>query len=631
MDKDTSEFELLHLHLNRRTVLRGAVLGGIGLGAAALIGCGDDDDDEAVATATQAAATATATQAAAAATATQAAAAATATQAAAAATATQAAAQTTSAAGLDPPGDYVNRAEQDGAPFPYNFPEPAGEPKRGGTLELAVVWDVVGWDQSVPGHNNTALQFTTDSLISYVTGVQMDKWRNVIQPQLASGWELSPDGLTYTFALQDGVRFHNKAPVNGRDLVANDVVATYNRYATEGRWTNLLSDVDAITAPDDRTVAITLGSPSPDFLDNLAVDIPIYPPELFEGDFLGNDIVGTGPAILEEADAGNFVRLSSNADYFLGAPYLDGVEFRVMPDAAARTAAFRVEQVAHAFYVPNVVREANALLESNPDANILSDPVLATVWTWGFNLTNPKFIDDRVRQAISLGFNRDKVVELVYQGFAKYPGTLAWPFVWDEFPTDEQRGRWFGHDPAEARKLITAAGFEDGIEFKLVYTPSHGAASDNENQIMKDDLAEAGITVNLDNVGGRTEFTAVFNNTNYPEAASGGFAPAFTPTGFYADSIISGSGQNYWYLNDPVLDDLAERQKHELDPDTRRDLLRQIWDIEYEKVLRLGKSREFLLTGLQPWLRYYRFNGAAVSINWSGDWGMGYHRAWIDK
>ena len=612
MDRDASELDILQWRLKRRALLRGAVLGGVGLGAAALIGCDDDDDDDddgggAAATPTQAGATSTPTQAA----------------------ATDDGSG--SVAGVDPPGDYVKRAAEDGAPFPYNFPEPATTPKKGGTLDLSVVWDFVTWDPGLPAAQTMPLNFVGDRLVGYATGPLMDKWQNRLQPEIARGWEISPDGLTYTFDIAQGVKFHNIAPVNGRGLTAQDVVAVYTRYQTEGRYTNLLEDVTSMTAPDDNTVTMTVKGPSPDFLDGLATVMVIYAPELADQGLLDDALIGTGPAMMDEVQKGNFVKLKSNPDYWRGTPHLDGVEFRITPDQAARLAAFRVEQVAHAFYVPNVVLGANALLDSNPDTQIIVDPILATVWTWGFNLTTDKFKDDRVRQAISLGFDRNKVIELVYGGFARYPTALMWPFVWDEFPTDDQIGPWHHQDPTEARKLLSAAG-QEGFEFELAYTPGHGEASDNENQIMKDDLVDAGITVNLNSVD-RTAFTALFNSSppSYPEAASGGFAPAVTPTGFYADSITTGSPQNYWNLSDPKIDELAEKQKRELDPDARRELLRQIWDIEGQRALRLGKSREFLLTAFQPWLRYYRFNAAAVSMHWAGHWGLGFHNAWIDK
>jgi len=224
------DFESLGSRLTRRTALRGGTLAIGGLAVAALIGCGGDDDAEDTGAAP---------------------------------------------AGGDAPaageGKLVKDADK---PYPYQFPEPADKtPKDGGTLVAAVSWDTSTWDttNSAAGDTITAPNVANERLLEFVSGVKMNLLAKLeMRPGLAASLECSPDGLTYTFKIRPGVKWHNIAPVNGRDFVAADAKIVYERYAAEGVHRSYWTESDKIETPDPATLRITLKSPLADFITPLA-------------------------------------------------------------------------------------------------------------------------------------------------------------------------------------------------------------------------------------------------------------------------------------------------------------------------------------------------------------------------
>jgi peptide/nickel transport system substrate-binding protein len=597
--------ELVGHRLSRRTVLRGGLLGGAGLAAAALIGCGDDDDDDDDATAT----------------------------------ATQGAQATADTGGDGGDGDggetaadepaYVTQARVDGAPFPYNFAEPATTPKEGGILNVGVTWSIGSWDisKSSAGGSTAVPEATNSRLLGIVHGPPpADKFQIVLEPELPS-----EDGLTYTFHLEEGVTFQNVDPVNGRPFTSEDVKFVYERQGSEGANQAPFRLVDSIDTPDENTVTITLTQPSPDFLVALGTRVTsIYARELVDQELIDTTSIGTGPLIVDEVTEAS-VRLVNNPDFWGKKPFLDGMEFKVMQDTAARMAALRVGQLDFAYSLPGNPQQAAEILDTNPDCVITSDPILSSTSTIGFNLTLDKWKDDRVRQALALGMDRELMVDLLHDGAAKIVPAMAWPFVFDETPTAENGdfGRWWRFDQDEATKLLAAAGAE-GFEFDVIQTPAYGATAVKEDEILQDLWGQIGVQMNINNID-YTEFNSQWLGVNYPDAADGwGTAPP-SIDGFYFDQLHSESTFNRWFIDDPQIDEWAEAQSSELDPEARKEILRKIWDREVDHQWRLMTTTAFGWTGYQPWLRGTRWNFPYIGYHWFYRWGQNYPEIWLDK
>ena len=577
----------------RRLVTSGLTVAG-GIAAAALLGCGDDEEEQAPQPSAGAAESKSSQPAA------------------------------------DP--DYIRLAKEDGAPYPYGFAEPAGNPKAGGTPVVGVTWDIATWDPTKSGIYGTVFptQMAYNRLLGIVSGPKLDKHKIVLEGELARSWEVGPDGLKYTFRLQPNVKFHNVDPINGRAFTARDIVLAYQRAAREGMQVGAFTEVDQFSAPDATTLLITMKSPNPDFLIPLGDQgLPIYPMELLDRGLLETKAIGTGPGIVTEAEKGRFVKFKANSEYWGGKPLLDGIEARIIPDAAARVAAFRAGQIVTAqSLVANKV-EADALQKSVPDARITTNPILANGNSYGFFPKDPRFADERVRQALSVGFDRARVAQVVYQGFAKFPEYIGWPFVFEKFPTDDQFGKWHRYDAAEARKLLAAAG-QERLSFTMVDSSAYGAARVAESALMVDLYRELGVTMKVESLD-YTAYNAQLLGKKWTEAMRVNVPAVAYPNGFFYDGVNSKGAGNRWFIEDARIDELATKQKTELNSKSRQETWKQIWDRMQEKVYRFGPASAFTYEVRDATLRYFRFGGPYFTVGVGFGWGPQFNKGWIDK
>src|SRR5690606_7275843 len=148
------------------------------------------------------------------------------------------------------------------------FPDKTNTNKPGGTMTVAATWDVGPMDPTVSASGGTVTipNMVYNRLIGFDRGPDADVFEPKLEPELASSWERSPDGMTFTFKMQDGVKWQNIAPLNGRPFVAADAAFAMNRYATTGVHQSYYVNVDSITAVDDSTVKVTMKRPVADFL-----------------------------------------------------------------------------------------------------------------------------------------------------------------------------------------------------------------------------------------------------------------------------------------------------------------------------------------------------------------------------
>ncbi|MXW34712.1 MAG: ABC transporter substrate-binding protein [Chloroflexi bacterium] len=582
------------LELNRRALLRGGALGGVGLAAAALIGCGgDDDDDDTTSTAPASGATSGSST-----------------------TATTSTSTDTSngdddsADSTKPSGDSEDASEQVEAlgewikdpdlPYPFNYPEPNKVPKPGGVMKVATSWDYQTIDPvtSAAGGTVTVPNVTYNRLLGIVRGPAADPYKLELEPELAQSWERSPDGLTFTFNITPGITWQNVPPLSGRAFTADDAKFAIERYANEGVHQAYYNNAATYEAADDLTFKIGMANPTADFLNPLGSNKQtIFPRELVDDGTIETRAIGTGGFILTDAAPAQHVIFEKNPDYWEREVLMDGFEFRIILDGAARTAAFRVGQIDYAYSLAPNLATLEKILETNPDVQVNLLVVTYNGTTFGMNLTLPKYADERVRRAISLAFDRELMVDLVYDGLAKIFHVIPWTYLYDEEPTLESGGlgNWIRHDPAEARKLLAAAGAE-GLTMVNMYYPYSGL-QDQTAEIAQANLKDAGITM----TGGAVDYTE-FNSAWVPAKLPDVSTVAWSTSGFDADNwfhgqIHSESPGNRWRINDPQLDAWAEEQQLELDPDARRDIWQKIYDRDLDMMYRPGLPQRELPGG----------------------------------
>ena len=596
----------------RRTLLRGGLLGGAGLAAAALLGCGggdDEDDAPAATTAAPAASTPTAT-----------------------ATAEAASAEATAEAQVEALGEWVKDPD---LPYPFNYPEPPGTPRPGGIMRVATSWDYQTIDPvtSAAGGTVTIPNVTYNRLLGIVRGPAADPYKLELEPELAASWERSPDGLTFTFNIQPGVRWQNLPPLNGRDFVADDARFAIERYANEGVHQSYYNNASTYEAVDDLTFRIGMANPTADFLNPLGSNKQtIFPRELVDDGTIESKAVGTGGFIMTEGTPSQKVVFEKNPDYWEREVLLDGFEFLIMRDGAARTAAFRVGQIEYAYSLAPNLRTLNEILKTNPDVQVNLTVVTYNSTTFALNLTLPKYADERVRRALSLALDRGLMIELIFDGIGKIFHVIPWIYLWDDVPTQEsgRLGQWLRYDPAEAMKLLAAAGAEN-LELDNMYYPYSGN-QDQTAEIVQQNLRDVGVTM----TGGAVDYTE-FNSAWVPAKLPDVTTVGWSTSGFDADNwfygqIHSESPGNRWRVNDPQLDEWAIAQQLELDPEARREIWLKIYERDLDMMYRPTLPTANYPEVLQPWVRGVRWGASSPNDNSSYyDWGDVIPAAWLDK
>ncbi len=515
--------------------------------------------------------------------------------------------------------------------FPYDWDEPE-EAQTGGRLRVAATWDVSTWDPRVTqsGGTNTVANIVYNRIMKFDLGPGYSPYEIHIEPDLAEGYELSDDGLTYTFRLHPGIHWQDVAPLDGRALTAEDIMRCYEQYGESGVNTGIFAAVDHMETPDDDTLVVHLTEPSPSFLNEISSRyVPIFPPELVEDDSIDTAAVGTGPFILESATTGEGVLLVKNPDYFEGEPYLDEVEFLVRPDASTRLAMFRSDQIEYGYGFATDLRELDDVLESDPDTRVgMVQNIGITKFSIAGRHDDPDspWRDARVRKAISRGIDRNAVIEIVNEGLGGPDGCLPWPWVMDDPPTMDEMGENFQYDPEDARQLLEAAGYED-LNLTINFF-EYASALRTEVETLMDQLRAIGANLQLGDMD-YTTFNSQWIGAEYEELVYGWWAFAHEADSWAFQNMHSESPSNRHTIDDPELDRLIMDQRHELDPEARQDILRDIWDHFNEEMPSVLLTQGAVGYDLQaPTLHNLRFGGFAHSFY---DWGQQLPRVWVSQ
>lgn len=324
-----------------------------------------------------------------------------------------------------------------------------------------------------------------------------------VQPALAESWEVSEDGLAYTFRLHDGVTFHD-----GTTFDAEDVVFSLDRARADdsvNAQKGLFEAIAAVEAVAPLEVRVTLSHPQAQFPWNMGWgDAVMVAPESAEGN--GNNPVGTGPFRFDRWVSGDRVVLQRYDGYWGQPPALATVTFQVIPDAAAQVQAMLAGDV-DAF--PNMgAPETLAQFESDPAFTVAvgtteGETILA------INNERPPFDDLRVRQALSYAINRQDIIDGAQFGYGTPIGSHFAP----HHPAYVDLTGRYSYDPARAQALLAEAGHPDGFSVRLVLPPPSYARRGGE--IIASQLAQVGITVEIEPVEWAQWLEVVFTNANY--------------------------------------------------------------------------------------------------------------------
>ena len=296
------------------------------------------------------------------------------------------------------------------------------QPKRGGILRVRG-FDAPSFDHhlTTAGFTQSTLSFVYSKLVRHQVGADVPQSTFIIEPDVAERWE-ELDDTTYIFHLRKGVRWHNKPPLNGRELVAEDVKFTYDRFLTERGNTNryLLDSVDRVVVVDRYTVKFLLKEPYVWFLSVLAypTSMWIIAPEVVEkfGDLKRPETaIGTGPFILERYEPNVKTIFTRNPNYYReGQPYVDGVEWLVITDESTGLAMYRTGQIDCGPGINWAVRQQDldSLMKTHPHLKY-QDFLSQSAGAITMRTDLPPFNDVRVRRAISHAIDRAALNEAV--------------------------------------------------------------------------------------------------------------------------------------------------------------------------------------------------------------------------
>lgn len=359
-----------------------------------------------------------------------------------------------------------------------------GEPVRGGTLRAA--WQSE-WDGLDP---HVASSLSTFQILNNVleTLTRYDDELNLV-PGLATSWEQSEDGLTWTFHLREGVVFSN-----GEPFTAEAVKFTFDRLLDPATGSGNASRVGpagtVVNVVDDYTVEIV----TPEPVGILPVLIGtnkttgIMSPASLEDDGTITVPIGTGPFVISEVEGTTRILLERNEDYWQEEfPYLDAIEITPIPDDTVRETALIGGEVD---WVIQVAPQSVEVLEADPNIVVPVGPQPSYDYI-GVNLTREPFDDVRVRQAIAYAIDREIICEAAFFGYCD-PAQEA---VYDESPWNFGYSP-YGRDVERARELLAEAGLADGFELELLPTTQFQETV-RAAQVVQQNLAEIGITATI--------------------------------------------------------------------------------------------------------------------------------------
>lgn len=368
---------------------------------------------------------------------------------------------------------------------------------QGGTLRVRFGGDIAGFDPAMlfQIENQTVAQNIYNGLLRY------NEETNEIIEDLASSYEVSDDGLTYTFELREGVAFHD----DFGDLTADDVVFSFERIMdpdTGSRYASEVANIAEVTALDDLTVEFTLESPNANFLHTVSAfnqGFIVSQAAVEErGDDFALNPVGTGPFAFDSYTPGDTVLLVAHEDYFEGRPALDAVEFRIIAEETTAEVALSNGEV-DAFFAmssPEVVQrleEDEEITVHRRTASFVNNLIL--------NTQEEPLDDVRVRQAMAHAINREAIQEDFFQGL-RGPADTWLTEAFMEYNDDVTA---YPYDPDHARELLDEAGVES---FDFEITAPALAPYSEQVVLIQDDLNAVGINTTL-NIVERAEYGAV--------------------------------------------------------------------------------------------------------------------------
>lgn len=358
----------------------------------------------------------------------------------------------------------------------------------GGTVTIARSYDSNNLDPTMTADNVDiwVLNLMVEGLVA-----SSDDGKEIV-PAVADTWEISDDGLTYTFHIRDGIKFSD-----GNDVTVEDCIYSLDRAKNqEGPWVGMLDMIDTMEDTGDNNLKITLTETSPSFLSTLAM----FSNGIMEKSYcesagdegIAEKPVGTGPFTLEEWDKGEKMVFKKNPYYWEeGCPKVDEIDMVVVADDSTRIMQLQSGQIDVATMIPfSRISE----LQNTSGVNVEMFDSTETTFVI-LNCQGEYTKDEKVRDALKLATDKNSINEAVYFGY----GSLAETFLSPSAPHYDENLPATEQDLDQAKELLSEAGYPDGFEI----TVEVGSGNDTYLQIatmLQDQWKEIGVTLNINQI-----------------------------------------------------------------------------------------------------------------------------------
>jgi len=508
-------------------LLRGSAVAGIGLAGVGLVGCGDDDDDDAT---------------------------------------------PTSSGGQTPSASPTSSVLQ---------------PKQGGTFRESTTSPPTAWDPYVNSSFSAQEPYAHFSarLLKYMADEMHGPSDLSVEGDVCESLPEQPDASTMVLKLRQGIKYHDKPPVNGRVMTAEDVKFSLERYKSMGNNKSQLNAITSIDVTDDHTIKLTLGTPTASLISSLADSVLVWliAPEVGQNEIAATDPkVGVGPFMFDSYQTDVQMNYVRHPDYFLNPmPYFDRIERPIITEEATQDSNFRSGNLDR-LAVPEKNR-VEELLKSVKDSTSLN------YFSWSMAridmaMHQPPFDDIDMRRAMSMSFDRDEIgaaldsLDYKWASHAFGAGYTPW-FIDPQSSDFGENAKYFQYNPTEAKAIVDAK-YPGGVEVPYILTPDYAGAL-VMGEYLADKLAKVGVTLKIESY----TYTEYQNKYRAPKTLderlfSGmideRFASRADPTGWFLVYHSPSASRMMMKYSDPEFEQMIADQEVELDLEARVEKVHEI-------------------------------------------------------
>lgn len=401
-------------------------------------------------------------------------------------------------------------------------------------------------------HKATA-SISFQMILNMFEGLMAPETDGSLKEAIAESYEISDDGLEYTFKIRQGVKFHD-----GSELTVEDVKYTFDRLMGANGGEKMKNNFDNVVSAevvDESTFKFTLAEPNSNFLYSLTALTSAIIPASNDGKHNENPI-GTGPFAFEKYSPGMNLIVKKNEDYWReGLPYLDKVTFVFQSDDQAAVMSLLAKEV-------DVTAVPWQRVNEVPDSYNTSHQNNNSSLVVTFNETKAPFDNVKVRQAIAMAINKDDIIDSVFSGYAVKLGSNMSPAMGDfHDPTLVDK---YTFDVEKAKALLAEAGYEDGFSTKITVS-SHNGIYSNIAQIVVENLKAIGIDVEIEVVEWGIWLERVYFGRDY-EMTTIDLTGRPSAYEVLNDYVSTNDAENFFLFKNEEFDQVMKDVLHEIDP-----------------------------------------------------------------